>query len=108
MLLGSWGCRPVIAGELDSVLEGLEPEPDGPDLILCDVDLGGHRRGEEVILALRQTFGRAIPAIAVCRDRDAALREEVEGLGCGFLAKPLQPAKLRAMIGHVLDQAPVG
>src|SRR5271165_6332992 len=51
MLLGSWGCRPVIAAGLDSVLESLESEPGAPDLILCDVDLGGHRRGAEVIQA---------------------------------------------------------
>jgi signal transduction histidine kinase len=107
-LLQSWGCRPVIAGGLDAVLDGLASEPGGPDLILCDIDVAGHRSGAEAIVALRRIFGWTIPAIVVCRDRDAALREEIVGLGCGLLVKPLQPAKLRAMIGHVLDQEPVG
>ena len=97
----------MIAGGLDALLDGLAPEPGGPDLILCDVELAGQRRGVEAIQALRQTFGRAIPAIIVCKDRDAALREEVDRLGCGLLFKPLQPARLRAMIGHVLDQGSV-
>nr|WP_294555243.1 ATP-binding protein [uncultured Rhodopila sp.] len=107
-LLQSWGCRPVIAGGLDALLDGLAPEPGGPDLILCDIELAGHRRGAEAIQALRRIFGRTIPAIVVCKDRDAAPREEIDRLGCGLLFKPLQPARLRAMIGHVLDQGSVG
>jgi signal transduction histidine kinase len=107
VLLRSWDCRPVIAEGLESVMDGLAAEPGGPDLILCDVDLGGHRQGADAIQALRQRFGATIPAIIVCHSRDAALRKEIEALGCAFLAKPLQPAKLRAMIGHVLDQGPV-
>ena len=98
-LFRSWGCRPVSASGLD--LQSV----DEPDLIVTDYRLDGEARGTDAILALRERYGRAIPAIIACQDRSLALRKEVEALGCGFVAKPLQPAKLRAMIGHVLDQA---
>jgi signal transduction histidine kinase len=103
-LFRSWGCRPVGASGLGTAPEG---ETAGPDLIVTDYRLDGGARGTDAILALRERYGRAIPAIIACQDRSLALRKEVEAIGCGFVAKPLQPAKLRAMIGHVLDQARV-
>jgi signal transduction histidine kinase len=102
-LLRSWGCRPVIAAALEPALDCLASEPGGPDLIICD-DQGGR----QAVTELRRMFNRAIPAVIVCRERDGALRKEIEASGCGFLVKPLQPAKLRAIIGHILDQALVG
>jgi signal transduction histidine kinase/CheY-like chemotaxis protein len=98
----SWGCRTMSASGLDL---SLVDETHRPDLIVTDYLLDGDTRGADAILALRERYNRAIPAIVACQDRSFARRKEVEALGCGFVAKPLQPAKLRAMIGHVLDQA---
>jgi signal transduction histidine kinase len=98
-LLQSWGCHPVVGAGLDVVLDGLASKP---DLILCDDEPGCDQ--PEAVLALRHRFGTTVPAIVVCWD--AARRETIEAMQCGFLTRPLQPAKLRAMIGHVLDQDP--
>lgn len=105
-LLGSWGCRTISAEGTDAALQVLGART--PDLIVADYRLDQTERGTDAVATIRQHHGRAIPAIIVCRDRTPALRGEVEALGCGFLAKPIQPAKLRAMISQVLDQEPVG
>jgi signal transduction histidine kinase len=101
-LFRSWGCQPATASRLDHATVG---ETSRPDLIVTANRLDGDGRGTDAILALRARYGRATPAIVASEDRSTALRQEVDTLGCGFVTKPLQPARLRAMIGHVLDQA---
>jgi two-component system, sensor histidine kinase len=103
-LLGSWGCQTVAAADLKAALAGIARKP---DLILADYNLGGDARGTDAVEALRQAYGRSIPAIVVCRDREAGLREAIKASGCGLLVRPISPAKLRAMMGYVLDQGPI-
>ena len=102
-LLRSWGSRPVMAADLAAVRDAPEMQAAGPDLIIAD----GSQPNLAAVAALRQVFNRAIPAIMLCRKHSPPSRESVEALGCGFLEEPLQPAKLRAMMVHVLDQGPV-
>jgi signal transduction histidine kinase/CheY-like chemotaxis protein len=104
-LLSSWGCQISAAADLEAALAGLACRP---DLILADYHLEGDISGTDAVESLRQAFGRTLPAIVVCRDRTALRREAIEARGCNFLAKPIQPARLRAMMGHVLDQGPIG
>ena len=72
-----------------------------PDLIIADYGLD-HELGTEVIGRLRAEFRRAVPALVISSDRSHELKAEVESLGFGFLAKPIPPAKMRAMIGFLL------
>lgn len=104
-LLDSWGCEAVIADGMDQALPRLGGV--APNFIVADYLLNGTPSGLDAVSALRRHFGRDIPAIVMCRDRAPAIRGEVEELGCGFLVKPVQPAKLRALMGQVLDQEPV-
>ena len=110
MLLESWGCQAVVAETVVGAGEGGLAEAMGerrpPDLIIADYDLAGGEKGIDAVLMLRNACGRDIPAIIVCRNRSAAVRDEVQALACGFLPKPVRPARLRAMLGHVLDQEP--
>lgn len=104
-LLRSWGCCPVLASGLDAATAALVAEGRRPGLILADYRLDGESLGTGAIAALRERFGDDIPAVVVSSDRGALVQAEVEALGCGFLAKPLRPAKLRAVIGYVLGLA---
>ena len=104
-LLRSWGCHPVGASGFDAGLAALTAGGRRPDLILADYHLDGGMHGTDAVAELRKQFGDDIPAVVVSSDQSAALCAEVQALGCGFLAKPLRPAKLRAVIGYVLGQA---
>jgi two-component system, sensor histidine kinase len=104
-LLRSWGCRPVVAPGLGAGFSALATEGCRPDLILADYHLDDGLRGTDAVAALREQFGADIPAVIVSSDRAAAVQAEAEARGCGFLVKPLRPAKLRAVMGYVLGRA---
>jgi len=76
-----------------------------PDVIVSDYRLPDDTDGIAVITRLRQKFGRDIPAIVVTGDTapDTILR--ITRAGFPLLHKPLRPAKLRALITHLIQQA---
>jgi len=76
-----------------------------PDVIVSDYRLPGDTDGIEVITRLRQRFGRDIPAILVTGDTapDTILR--ISQADFPLLYKPLRPAKLRALLTHLIQQA---
>ena len=65
--------------------------------VRCDI---GRRNLRKCIQA---AFGRPVPALVISSDRSPDLKAEVESLGYSFLAKPIPPAKIRAMIGFLLQ-----
>ncbi len=75
-----------------------------PDVIVSDYRLPGNTDGIEVITRLRQKFGLDIPAILVTGDTapDTILR--ITQAGIPLLHKPLRPAKLRALLTHLIQQ----
>ena len=50
------------------------------------------------------SVGRVIPAIVISADQTEALREEAMRRGHAFLAKPVKPAALRALMTRLLVQ----
>ena len=73
---------------------------------MTDIDGTGNddTDGIEVITRLRQRFGHNIPAILVTGDTapDTILR--ISQAGFPLLHKPLRPAKLRALLTHLIQQ----
>jgi two-component system, sensor histidine kinase len=76
-----------------------------PDVIVSDYRLPDDTDGIEVITRLRQKFGHDIAAIVVTGDTapDTILR--ISQAGFPLLHKPLRPAKLRALLTHLIQQA---
>jgi signal transduction histidine kinase/CheY-like chemotaxis protein len=73
-----------------------------PDAILSDYRLRDGRTGIEVIAELRAEFGEEIPAVLITGDTAAATMQVIEASGLSVLHKPLKPATLRAILGHML------
>ncbi|MCP3098128.1 PAS-domain containing protein [Myxococcus sp. K15C18031901] len=112
-LLQSWECRVVVVGGEEEAAR-LASALDVPELLLLDYQLSP-RTGPECLPALFERWGRAVPVIVVSAERDPKLRERVRASGWGFLAKPIRPAALRALVtqvitreGHPLHPVPVG
>ena len=76
-----------------------------PDVIVTDYRLPDDTDGIEVITRLREQFGHDIAAIVVTGDTapDTILR--ISQAGFPLLHKPLRPAKLRALLTHLIQQA---
>jgi two-component system, sensor histidine kinase len=77
-----------------------------PDVIVSDFRLPGDNDGLDVIAQLRRQFGRDIPAIVITGDTAPDTIQRIKQAGFPVLNKPLHPAKLRALLTHLLQQNP--
>ncbi len=110
-LFDNWHIDLVTAHSADEAVQWLETIDRSPDVIVSDYRLPDDTDGIEVITRLRQKYGHDIPAILVTGDTapDTILR--ISQAGIPMLHKPLRPAKLRALLTHLIQQArarPVG
>ncbi|MCA1924780.1 MAG: response regulator [Thiobacillus sp.] len=89
------------AAEAEHWLVSLER---APDVIVTDYRLPDDD-GLAAITRLRQHFGRDIPAILLTGDTAPETLQRITQAGLPLLHKPLRPAKLRALLTHLLQQA---
>ena len=104
-LFDNWHIDLVTAHSADEALQWLDTIGRVPDVIVSDYRLPDDTDGIEVITRLRQKYERDIPAILVSGDTapDTILR--ISRAGFPLLHKPLRPAKLRALLTHLIQQA---
>ena len=104
-LFDNWQIDLVTAHSADEAVQWLESLDRVPDVIVSDYRLPDDTDGIEVITRLRQQFGRDIPGILVTGDTapDTILR--ISRANIPLLHKPLRPAKLRALLTHLIQQA---
>ena len=104
-LFDNWNIDLVTAHSAAEAVQWLDSLDRVPDVIVSDYRLPDDTDGIEVITRLRQKFGRDIPAILVSGDTapDTILR--ISQAGLPLLHKPLRPAKLRALLTHLIQQA---
>lgn len=103
-LLTSWGCDVVSGGSLEEVIKVMdENSATVPNLILADYRLPGGADGVEVISRVQRMVGDIIPSIVVTGDVQESNLEAIASEGHQVLCKPVQPAKLRALISHMIN-----
>jgi CheY-like chemotaxis protein len=103
VLLRGWSCEPAFAASLEEALVTLARWPKAPDVILAGYRLEDGAYGTDAVAAIRNQACCAIPAIVISGDRGPSLQSDLRRFGYGFLSKPVQPAKLRAMMVYVLS-----
>ncbi len=99
-LLQRWGVSVPVAGGPAEALAGAAPGT-APELVLLDVRLGP-LHGPDVYAQLCQRWGQSPPVILVTAERDGMLRRQAAERGWGFLAKPVRPPALRALMSQML------
>ena len=105
-LFDSWNIDLVAAPNAEDILHWLAGLARVPDVIVSDYRLPGDNDGLEVIALLRRHFGRDIPAIVITGDTASDTIQRIGQAGFPILNKPLQPAKLRALLSHLVQQNP--
>jgi signal transduction histidine kinase len=90
-LLHKWGC--TVQAESKAPTE-IEP----CDVILADFDLNAPATGVECIEMIWNRLGHQIPAIIMTGHDEGRVQEQIRDRDIPVLAKPLQPAELRAML----------
>jgi len=103
-LFDNWNIDLVTAHSADEAVQWLDSIGRAPDVIVSDYRLPDDSDGIEVVIRLRQKYGLDIPAILVTGDTapDTILR--ITQAGFPLLHKPLRPAKLRALLTHLIQQ----
>jgi len=101
-LLKQWGWHVLSCGSGDEALAVLEDSVLPLDVIVSDYRLANDELGTEVIQRVRFACGRETPAVVVSGDITAELQEIARGAGLHVLYKPLQAAKLRTLLHHLV------
>jgi signal transduction histidine kinase len=100
-----WGVALAAGEDGEQVRRELQELGRAPDLILSDYRLKDGHTGVEAIATLRQAFG-PVPAALLTGDTAPETIQAVRQSGLPVLHKPLKPAKLRALLSHLLAEAP--
>ncbi len=103
-LIENWDCRVVSATGVEEVLTTIINEDLTPQLLLTDYHLADGANGIEAITAINAEIARPAPAIMISSDNSKVLRKQLERLGIPLLTKPLEPARLRALMQHLLTE----
>jgi signal transduction histidine kinase len=100
-VLQKWGCRAVTAtAATDAVVQLISADLQ-PDLIVSDYHLADGVKGDEAIAEVQREFDRHSAAAIMTSDPDPALRKSLHERGFVVLDKPINLAKLRAMIDRI-------
>ena len=101
-LLEGWGCEVVTAVCGRAVREQIFKTGRVPDLVVADFHIGSEANGVEVVEEIREAHKCETPAIIITADRSAEVLKLVKARGFHLLQKPVKPAKLRALMSHLL------
>jgi signal transduction histidine kinase/CheY-like chemotaxis protein len=104
-LLVQWGCTVMAAASGEEAVALLQSGDRLPDALLCDYRLPGAETGVDVIRHLHALAGTDIPAALVSADTAPESLHAVRASGYPLLPKPVAPAKLRALIEHLVAAA---
>jgi len=101
-LLESWECN-VISAKSSQEAERLMFDPQNiPDIIIADYRLPGSVNGVETINNIKKKLGYPIPAFIITGEADTSEVRKIADHGYRVLSKPVHPAKLRALISHMI------
>lgn len=99
-LLERWGCEVKTAIDIHGSLKALEGQWI-PDVILSDYRLDNGRTGLEVLQQCRLRLGDCFAGVIISADRNPDILDGIESSGFRFMAKPIKPLKLRALLNSL-------
>ncbi|HRP97448.1 MAG TPA: hybrid sensor histidine kinase/response regulator [Rhodocyclaceae bacterium] len=100
-LLRSWGCDVSAALELQTLLRLLAGHPRPPQIMISDFSLSGSETGIGSIRAVREAYGKDLPAALITGNTGADALGLAQRAGVPVLHKPVRPARLRALLTRV-------
>lgn len=101
-LFAQWGAELAVGVDAEQIRAELRAIGRAPDIILSDYRLRENHTGIEAIRMLRDAFGANIPAALLTGDTASDTIQTIRASGLPVLHKPIKPAKLRALLSHLL------
>ncbi|MBC7736570.1 MAG: PAS-domain containing protein [Candidatus Saccharibacteria bacterium] len=105
LMLEGWGASVIAATSTAEALAQMRQIGTPPDILLVDYRLDGDDNGVDTIRSLRALAAAPIPAIMVTANRSKALLRTGGEMAFSVLTKPVQPARLRALINWKTRQS---
>jgi len=103
-LLESWGCKVKTARNKDEVMNLIQENPyNNPDIILADNRLPGDASGIDITYLIQEKLQASIPCVIMTGDVERTHVQSIIDQGFPVLLKPIQPAKFRAMLSHLIQ-----
>ena len=99
-LLERWGCEVQTSLGLVDSMKVLE-KGWVPDVIFSDYRLDYERTGLEVLQQCRLRLGDSFEGVIISADRTDEMLSAIKSNGFSFIAKPVKPLKLRAVLNRV-------
>ncbi len=104
-LLSRWGLDVVLARSVDDALRSAAQAP-APQILLVDYRLAGKVTGIEAVSRLREALAAPVPAVLLTGDTAPDRLRQAEQSAIPLLHKPVQPARLRAVMRSSLLPRP--
>jgi CheY-like chemotaxis protein len=98
-LLTRWGCQ-VWTARSRAECQALLDDGVRPQLALVDYHLDEGDTGTELMAWLRTRLGEPLPGVVISADGRPELVSQINAAGLGYLAKPVKPAALRALLSR--------
>jgi signal transduction histidine kinase/CheY-like chemotaxis protein len=96
-----WRCEVISAGSGAQIIDKTAALQQPPDLIVSDYRLRCEENGIQLVARLREEFNVEIPALIVTGDTGPERLREAQASGLHILHKPVNPARLRALIASL-------
>src|SRR5688572_4153754 len=100
ILLEGWGCEVQVAGSGEQARDQLARLGAAPDVVIADMRLPGNEDGIAVLELIRARYPET-GGILVSGDIAPEVLRRAQDSGYTLLHKPLRPARLRALMGHL-------
>ncbi len=104
-LFDSWRIELITARNVEEAVDWLSSLGRKPDLLITDYRLPGDANGIEIVNYLRLCFGPQLPALILTGDTAPETLQRISEAGMTVLHKPVRPARLRALLMHLLEKA---
>ena len=99
LVLEAWGYQVVALASA----EAARAAQTIPDVVIADYRLPGGETGDQAILELSKRAGRDLPGVIVTGEVMPAAWADAANQSLQVMKKPVRPAKLRALIRHLLQ-----
>lgn len=97
-LLTRWGCYTLLARSIPEALERLDASERFPDVLLTDHALANGVTGFDVANAVIESVPQELRIAVLSGDADRALEQSVQARHWTFMAKPVNPRRLREFL----------
>ncbi|SIQ26280.1 PAS domain S-box-containing protein [Marinobacterium stanieri] len=103
-LLGGWGCEVVTAYGLEDLQQQVSIGQAELDLLIADYHLDNGETGIDLVREVLQQRVEVPPVLMITANYSNDLKQEVKQQGYLLMNKPIRPLKLKATLGHLLQQ----